>query len=42
MHDFIDEMLNFNNGKKIHFEKGLFWGLVVFFSVLVSLELFIK
>lgn len=38
MNKFIDLIFNFNTKKKINLERDIFWGLTVFFTILVLMQ----
>jgi hypothetical protein len=39
MYRILDLLLNFNTGKKINFEQGILWGLILFFLFLNLVKL---
>lgn len=42
MYKFIELIFNFSTKRKTNFERNIFWGLAIFFMILVSLELIAK
>jgi len=35
MYKILDTLFNFNSNKKIDFEKGVYWGIITFISLLL-------
>jgi hypothetical protein len=35
MYKILDILFNFNSGKKIDFEKGIYWGIIIFIFLLL-------
>lgn len=38
MYKFLDTLFNFKSGKKIDFDKGIYWGIITFILLLVVFE----
>lgn len=38
MYILLDDLFNFKDGKQINFKRGLYWGLIIFFTAIAIIN----
>jgi len=38
MSNFLDDLFNFKDGKKINFKRGIYWGVILFITTIIIIS----